>query len=52
MRDRDAVDAELCLLVAVRRYLAELGSTGSTSYVDALLDERLTMAEEDPSAPA
>jgi hypothetical protein len=41
MRDLDAIDSELRLLVAVRRGCRELdGRVPSTGPVDALLDER------------
>jgi Protein of unknown function (DUF732) len=41
MRDRDAIDAELRRLAAVRRSIREQGGEPSSRQVDELLDERL-----------
>jgi hypothetical protein len=40
MRDRDTIDAERCLLTAVRRSIREQGREPSMRHVDELLDER------------
>jgi hypothetical protein len=43
MRDLEAIDSELRLLVAVRRVCREHdGQVPSTGLIDALLDERAT----------
>lgn len=41
MRDRETIDSELRLVVAVRRFLLDIGEPlPSTTVLDELLDER------------
>jgi hypothetical protein len=42
MRTLDVIDAELRLLVVIRRAVREAGGQPSTAAVDELLDERLS----------
>jgi hypothetical protein len=42
MRDREVIDSELRLLVAVRRSIREHGGAPSSLLIDELLDERLS----------
>jgi hypothetical protein len=51
MRTLDVIDAELRLLVVIRRAAREAGGQPSTAAVDELLDERLS-ARPDQCAPA
>jgi len=42
VRNNEAIDAELRLLIAVRRCIHAHGGHPSTAHIDALLDERST----------
>jgi hypothetical protein len=44
MRDMEVIDSELRLLAAVRRVAVDHGVVPSSTHVDALLDERLSVA--------
>lgn len=52
MRDRDAIDAELRRLAALRRSIREQGGELSSRQVDELLDERLGHPPEVPKTEA
>ena len=46
MRTLDVIDAELRLLVVIRRAAREAGGRPSTAAVDELLDERLSVGHD------